>query len=57
MRIGVADIETENDFGRADVNITQVGNFTDPGYKYTLIPFKKVEKAVKKNVGLGKIKV
>lgn len=46
----------ENDFGHANVNITQVGTFTDPGYKYKLTPLKLVEKTVRKNVGLGKLK-
>lgn len=50
-------IFTENDFGRADVNITQVGTFKKAPYKYSLTPLKSVESVVKKNAGLGKVKV
>ncbi|KAF1849751.1 polysaccharide lyase family 1 protein [Cucurbitaria berberidis CBS 394.84] len=45
----------ENDFGKATVNITQVGNFTQAPYKYKLTTLKKLEKVVKKGAGLGKI--
>ncbi|CZT18544.1 related to pectate lyase 1 [Ramularia collo-cygni] len=54
---GFANLGAENDFGGADVNITQVGNFTDPGYEYTLEPLKSVEKTIRSNVGLGKVDV
>jgi pectate lyase len=46
---------TENDFGKARVNITQVGNFTKAPYKYKLTSLKDVSKVVKKNAGIGKI--
>lgn len=45
----------ENDFGKATVNITQVGNFTRATYKYKLTPLKEVKKIVKKGAGIGKI--
>jgi pectate lyase len=48
-------ISTENDFGKATVNITQVGNFTRAPYKYKLTPLKQVSKVVKAGAGLGKI--
>ncbi len=48
---------TENDFGRADVNITQKGTFRKAPYKYKLTSLKSVESVVKKNAGLGKVKV
>jgi pectate lyase len=46
-----------NDFGNAGVNITQVGNFTSVEYKYELTELEKVEKYVRKNAGIGKIRV
>jgi hypothetical protein len=46
---------TENDWGPAKINITQVGNFTKAPYKYKLTPLKSVEKIVKAGAGLGKI--
>lgn len=39
------------------VNITQVGDFEKAPYEYTLMSVGDVERFVKKNVGLGKIKV
>ncbi|KAI5362486.1 Putative pectate lyase, pectin lyase/virulence factor [Septoria linicola] len=54
---GFANLGAKNDFGRADVNITRVGNFKKAPYKYKLTPLKEVEKEVKKNAGLGKVKV
>jgi pectate lyase len=45
----------ENDFGKATINITQVGNFTRAPYKFKLTPLKQVEKIVKAGAGLGKI--
>lgn len=45
----------ENDFGKAGVNITQVGNFTKAPYKYKLTSLKDVTKVVKKGAGLGKV--
>jgi pectate lyase len=44
-----------NDFGKATINITQVGNFTKAPYKYRLTPLKQVAKVVKAGAGLGKI--
>ena len=45
------------DFGDSLVNITQVGDFVKAPYKFTLTLLKHVEKVVKSNAGLGKIKV
>jgi pectate lyase len=45
----------ENDFGKATVNITQVGNFTKAPYKYKLTPLGQVSKKVKAGAGLGQI--
>jgi pectate lyase len=44
-----------NDFGKATINITQVGNFTKAPYKYKLTPLKQVSKVIKAGAGLGKI--
>ncbi|CAN9362890.1 unnamed protein product [Alternaria alternata] len=52
---GFANLGAKNDFGKAGVNITQVGNFTRAPYKYKLTPLKQVEKIVKSGAGLGKI--
>ena len=52
---GFANLGAKNDFGKATVNITQVGNFTKAPYKYKLTKLKEVEKIVKKGAGLGKI--
>lgn len=46
---------TENDFGGAGVNITQVGDFTKADYKYKLTPLLLVQPLVKLGVGVGKI--
>lgn len=46
---------SENDWGSASINITQVGNFTKAPYKYKLTPLKNVESIVKAGAGLGKI--
>jgi hypothetical protein len=46
---------TENDWGGAGVNITQVGNFTKAPYKFKLTPLSLVERVVKLGVGIGKI--
>jgi pectate lyase len=48
-------IPAENDFGKATVNITQVGNFTKAPYRYKLTPLKQVSKVIKAGAGLGKI--
>ena len=50
-----ANVVAENDFGKATVNITQVGNFTKAPYKYKLTPLKDVAKIVKNGAGIGKI--
>lgn len=50
-----ANVVAENDFGKATVNITQVGNFTKAPYKYKLTPLKDVTKIVKNGAGIGKI--
>ena len=47
----------ENDFGDAIVNITQVGDFTGVEYEYKLTPLRSLESVVRKNAGLGKIRV
>jgi pectate lyase len=44
-----------NDFGKATINITQVGNFTKAPYKFKLTPLKQVAKTIKAGAGLGKI--
>lgn len=44
-----------NDFGNAGVNITQVGNYTDAGYKYKLTPLPLVKYVVKLAAGINKI--
>lgn len=46
---------TENDFGDAIVNITQVGNFTEAPYKYKLTSLKRVPDVVQRGAGVGKI--
>jgi pectate lyase len=46
---------TENDFGKATINITQVGNFTKAPYQYKLTSLDKVAKLVKKSAGLGQL--
>lgn len=52
---GFANLGAKNDFGKATVNITQVGNFTRAPYRYRLTPLKEVAKIVKAGAGLGKI--
>ena len=46
---------TENDWGKAGVNITQVGNFKKAPYKFKLTPLFLVEPLVKFGAGVGKI--
>jgi len=46
---------TENDWGPATINITQVGNFTKAPYQYKLTPLEEVENVVKAGAGLGKL--
>jgi hypothetical protein len=46
---------TENDWGPASINITQVGNFTEAPYKYKLTPLPLVPLVVKLGAGLGRI--
>jgi pectate lyase len=50
-------IDSENDFGNAGVNITQVGNFTSVEYGYKLTKLKEVERYVRRNAGIGKISI
>ncbi|KFY01828.1 hypothetical protein V495_06144 [Pseudogymnoascus sp. VKM F-4514 (FW-929)] len=52
---GFANLGAENDFGTAGVNITQVGDFTEAPYAYTLTPLASVEEVVKASAGRGKI--
>ncbi|KAI8934112.1 hypothetical protein NX059_008871 [Plenodomus lindquistii] len=52
---GFANLGAKNDFGNADVNITQVGNFTRAPYKYKLTPLKHVKKVVRNGAGVGQI--
>ncbi|KZM20694.1 Pectate lyase [Ascochyta rabiei] len=52
---GFANLGAKNDFGKARVNITQVGNFTKAPYKYKLTSLKDVTKVVKRGAGIGKI--
>jgi len=46
---------TENDWGPASVNITQVGTFTKAPYKFKLTPLPLVPLVVKLGAGVGKI--
>lgn len=46
---------TENDWGTAGVNITQVGNFKKAPYKFKLTPLALVAPLVKLGAGVGKI--
>jgi pectate lyase len=50
-----ANQPTENDFGKATINITQVGNFTKAPYQFKLTPLNKVAKLVKAGAGLGQL--
>lgn len=50
-----ANVVAENDFGKATVNITQVGNFTRAPYRYKLTPLRDVAKTVERGAGIGKI--
>lgn len=49
------DYETENDWGKAGVNITQKGNFYKADYKYKLTPLKLVPTVAKLGAGVGRI--
>jgi hypothetical protein len=44
-----------NDWGKATVNITQVGTFKKAPYKFKLTPLLLVEPIVKLGAGVGKI--
>lgn len=46
-----------NDWGPASINITQVGDFTEAPYDYTLTPLRQVQRVVKAGAGIGKIRV
>lgn len=50
-----ANETTENDWGGAGVNITQVGDFTKADYKYKLTPLFLVKPLVWLGVGVGKV--
>ncbi|KAK0624271.1 pectin lyase fold/virulence factor [Immersiella caudata] len=52
---GWANLGAENDWGKATINITQVGNFTKAPYKFVLTPLNLVEETVKAGAGVGKI--
>ncbi|SMQ51250.1 unnamed protein product [Zymoseptoria tritici ST99CH_3D7] len=54
---GFANLGAENDFGSAGVNITRVGNFTSVDYGYKLTRLHEVEEYVRKNAGIGKVRV
>lgn len=45
----------ENDWGKATVNITQVGDFKKAPYKFKLTPLPLVEPIVKLGAGVGRI--
>jgi hypothetical protein len=49
------DYQTENDWGKAGVNITQKGNFYKADYKYKLTPLKLVPTVAKLGAGVGRI--
>lgn len=51
---GFANLGAKNDFGKAGVNITQVGNFKKAEYKFELTPLPFVKYAVKLGAGIGK---
>lgn len=53
----VADHLPGNDWGPASINITQVGDFTEAPYAYTLTPLRQVQKVVTARAGVGKVKV
>jgi pectate lyase len=46
---------TENDWGPATINITQVGDFTKADYKYKLTPLWLVQPIVKLGAGIGRV--
>ncbi|KAL2142889.1 hypothetical protein VTI28DRAFT_657 [Corynascus sepedonium] len=52
---GYANLGAKNDWGKATVNITQVGNFEKAPYKFKLTPLLLVEPIVKLGAGVGKI--
>lgn len=52
---GFANLGAKNDFGKATVNITQVGNFKKAPYRFQLTPLREVSKVVKAGAGIGKI--
>ncbi|PGH00712.1 hypothetical protein AJ79_08132 [Helicocarpus griseus UAMH5409] len=52
---GFVNLGARNDWGPATVNITQVGNFTETGYRYELTPLWKVGREVERGAGLGRI--
>lgn len=48
-------MSTENDWGPASINITQVGDFKKAPYKYKLTPLPLVAPIVKLGAGVGRI--
>jgi len=48
-------LSSENDWGTAGVNITQVGTFEKAPYKYKLTPLPLVAPIIKLGAGVGKI--
>jgi pectate lyase len=48
-------MSAENDWGGAEVNITQVGTFKKADYKYKLTPLPLVPLVVKLGAGVGRI--
>ncbi|KAH8730288.1 pectin lyase fold/virulence factor [Phaeosphaeriaceae sp. PMI808] len=52
---GFANLGAKNDFGKATINITQIGNFTRAPYAYKLTPLTQVAEVVKAGAGLGRI--
>jgi pectate lyase len=48
-------MSAENDFGRAGVNITQVGTFKKAPYKFKLTPLPLVAPIVKLGAGVGRV--
>ncbi|KAK5173037.1 uncharacterized protein LTR77_003159 [Saxophila tyrrhenica] len=54
---GYANLGAKNDWGPASINITQVGDFTEAPYKYTLTPLRQVRQVVKAGAGVGKVKL
>lgn len=52
---GLLTMSSENDWGPASINITQVGDFKKAPYKYKLTPLPLVAPIVKLGAGVGRI--